>query len=522
MPGVLVAALGLVSCRSSRPPQDTPAPEQATSPRPAASTYYEIFVRSFQDTNGDGMGDLAGIRSRLPYLQALGIEGLWLTPIHPSPSYHGYDVTDYLGVSPQLGTLEDMQALIADAHHAGMEVIMDLVLNHTSSQHPWFVDAQSSPTAEHRNWYIWSDTDPGWRAPWPGGGPAWHATATGFFYGVFWEGMPDLDYRNPAVRAQMVGVARSWLQRGADGFRVDAARHLVESADGQLNDQPETHAFFGELRAAMDATAPRAWLVAEAWADRPTVRSYVGPDQFHRAFDFDLAGALVAAFNGHKPQLLADELTAAAPDWEHAATFVSNHDMGRLMDRLMGNEAAVKAVVTAWLMLPGKAFVYYGDEIGTRNSDAKGDRAYRSPMTWTPRGDFSTASPYLPASPMPQLNNVQTNMARADSLWALHRRLIHMRRSEPALRADGSMTLVPVPDGEVVVWVRGGAGQVRHLVVVNPQDVPVVVPPLRMEGRERAAWPAWNGGWKPGAPGADGAWVLGQVPASTTAVWRLE
>jgi len=197
---------------------------------------YEIFVRSFFDSDSDGTGDLAGIQAKLDYLDDLGVNLIWLTPIHPSPSYHGYDVTDYRAVNPELGTLEDFRSLAAAARRRGMRVILDLVVNHTSSRHPWFVASASSPVNDQRDWYVWRQDDPGWKQPWGHRSPVWHRRKSFYYYGIFWEGMPDLNLENPAVLKEVSGIIAFWLKQGASGFRLDAARHLVEEPDGALCD----------------------------------------------------------------------------------------------------------------------------------------------------------------------------------------------------------------------------------------------------------------------------------------------
>src|SRR5205085_5554719 len=228
---------------------------------------YEVFVRSFSDSDGDGKGDLAGLIKKLDYLNDgdpststdLGVDAIWLMPIFASPSYHGYDTTDYESINPAFGTSADFDAVIAAAHQRGIKVILDLVLNHTGSGHPWFVDSAASPASAHRNWYVWSATDPGWTPPWGGGGDTWHFLNGSYYYGVFFSGMPDLNYRSQAVGDEMKRIAKVWLDRGADGFRLDAARYLIENGSGGgQEDQPETHAFWKEFSAYVRSVKPSA------------------------------------------------------------------------------------------------------------------------------------------------------------------------------------------------------------------------------------------------------------------------
>ncbi|HWC65519.1 MAG TPA: alpha-amylase family glycosyl hydrolase, partial [Thermoanaerobaculia bacterium] len=282
----LAAAAVLLACVSAAP--DRPKITVPAAPPPALSAvpgrvFYEVFVRSFQDSDGDGIGDLGGLISRLDYLNdgnpdsatSLGVDGIWLMPVFRSPSYHGYDTADYETINPDYGSDADFRRLLDEAHRRGMKVIVDLVVNHTSAEHPWFVDAASSPSARHRDWYVWSPVDPGWTQPWGGATPTWHPLGGAFFYGVFWGGMPDLNFRNPEVRAEIERIAALWLARGVDGFRLDAARHLVEDGPGPLQtDTPETHAYWKEFAESVRAVKPDATLVGEIWSDTATIAPY--------------------------------------------------------------------------------------------------------------------------------------------------------------------------------------------------------------------------------------------------------
>ncbi|MFH1177468.1 MAG: alpha-amylase family glycosyl hydrolase, partial [Acidobacteriota bacterium] len=204
------------------------------------AVFYEIFVRSFADSNGDGNGDIEGLIAKLDYLNDgrpettadLGIEGIWLMPVFDSPSYHGYDTTDYEQINPDYGANEAFSRLCQEAHKRGIRVIVDFVVNHSGSGHPWFIESASSPVSPRRDWYVWSPSYLGWTQPWGGNYPTWHAKNGAYFYGVFWSGMPDLSFTNPAVRAEMKRLAALWLDRGVDGFRLDASRYLIETGPG--------------------------------------------------------------------------------------------------------------------------------------------------------------------------------------------------------------------------------------------------------------------------------------------------
>ena len=267
-------------------PREPCSAAEATAPRWwDEAVGYEIFVRSFQDSDGDGVGDLTGLTQRLDSLNDgdpgttddLGVDLLWLMPITESPSYHGYDVTEYRTVDAEYGTAEDLQVFLDAAHARGLRVVTDLVMNHSSKQHPWFLDAATGPDAAHRDWYVWSDTFLDWDRPW-GAGPTWHRATSGWYYALFWEGMPDLDYRSPAVQAEMAAVALHWLELGVDGFRLDAARYLVETGpgDGQADTEP-THACWRGMAATVAAAHPDALLVGEVWTDSAIVGTYFGP-----------------------------------------------------------------------------------------------------------------------------------------------------------------------------------------------------------------------------------------------------
>jgi alpha-amylase len=266
----------LLACTTPHPP---PAPAAASSPEVSkdrspeswahGAVFYEVFVRSFQDSNGDGKGDLRGLASRLDYLNDgdpergddLGVDAVWLMPVFASPSYHGYDTTDYETINKDYGSGDDFALLIREAHRRGIRVIIDLVLNHTSREHPWFLESASSPSSPKRDWYVWSPTDPHWKKPWDPSSETWHPLGGAYYYGLFWAGMPDLNYRTPAVREEMKRIAALWLGRGVDGFRLDAVRHLVENGPDEQVDQPETHAYLKEFAAYVRSVKPEAVLV---------------------------------------------------------------------------------------------------------------------------------------------------------------------------------------------------------------------------------------------------------------------
>src|SRR5215217_2948418 len=365
---------------------------------------YEVFVRSFYDSDGDGIGNLNGLSARLDYLNDgdpatdddLGVTCLWLMPIFASPSYHGYDVGDYEAIEPDYGTMDDFARFLALAHRRGLRVILDLPLNHTSNQHPWFQEAFRDPSSPHRDWYIWSAVDPGY--PGPAGQTVWHKSPVRdeYYYGLFGEGLPDLNYRNPAVTEMVRTISRFWLSKGVDGFRLDAIKHMIEDGKTQEN-TPETHAWLRDYRTFLDAEFPEALTIGEIFnAGASVLEPYYDPEQLHSYFQFEIAGQLLnAAHSGDGGSLVytIEDALAKQPS-QPFATFLTNHDQTRTMTVLAGDVAEAKLAATALLTLPGLPFIYYGEEIGMRGE--KPDERLRTPMQWTAgaAGGFTTGQPW--------------------------------------------------------------------------------------------------------------------------------
>jgi alpha-glucosidase len=441
---------------------------------------YQIYPRSFQDSDKDGIGDLQGIRARLDHIVTLGADALWLSPIYPSPMDDGgYDVSDYTDVDPIFGDLAQFDSLVEEAHARGLKVLMDVVPCHTSIEHPWF--------AEHPDWYIWSDRDgprTNWRAAF--GGSAWSRDERSgrWYLHSFYPEQPDLDWRNPEVRDAMADVLRFWLARGVDGFRLDAIDRLLK--DAQFRDDPPAtrppdlpghpdhvaleHHFsrnapdVGEALAALREGAGDAFLVGEVYLPSSGLQPYL--DHLDVAFAFELfhapwdAGSVRAAIEA-----------ASGVD---VAWVLSNHDFARLPDRVGPANERLAAMLA--LTLPGPVFVYQGDEIGMRNgphADPPRDRAgrdpFRSPMCWdaaAPFGGFGEAEPWLPVACPPE-GGVAQQERDPGSLLHLYRELIALRH-----RLRGPVELLDAADG-VVAYRRG--------------DVLVA---LNLAGEERAAPPA--------------------------------
>ncbi len=502
--GGALALLVLVSlgCTASRPPAATAPPKE--HPRALGSwangvVFYEVFVRSFQDSNGDGKGDLPGLISRLDYLNDgkpetssdLGVDALWLMPVFASPSYHGYDTTDYERVNPDYGTNEDLTRLCTEAHRRGMHVIVDLVVNHTSNQHPWFIDSASSPDSPKRDWYVWSPTDLGWAQPWNAAGSSWHKKNGAYYYGLFWAGMPDLNLRTPAVRAEAKRIAEFWLARGVDGFRLDAARHLIETGpgDGQ-SDSAETHAFWKEFAAYVRSVRPDAVLVGEAWTETPKIAPYYGAtdvvprgDQLALNFDFPLAKQVVQGVNMGEALGIAQTLREIADAYPPGATdvpFLTNHDMRRVASVFKGDPGKLRSAAAVLLTLPGTPFLYYGEEIGLLNGTADGDEAKRTPMPWngTAGGGFTTGKPWYRFAPGQETTNVAAQTGDPRSLLSHYRQWIRARHASPALSRGGIRVISG--QGPVLAFVRT-QGQERVLLIHNLGSEPQAVS-LEVEG----------------------------------------
>jgi glycosidase len=488
-----ICLAALAACAAPRAPQPGPpaGTPSAISRHDLAgwapgAVFYEVFVRSFQDSNGDGKGDLQGLIARLDYLNDgnpatttdLGIDALWLMPVFASPSYHGYDTTDYETINPDYGTNADFTRLLEEAHRRGIRVIVDLVLNHTSAKHPWFVESASSPSSPRRDWYVWSATDPGWAQPWNANGRSWHPNQGAWFYGLFWQGMPDLNFRTPAVRDEAKRIARLWLARGVDGFRLDAARHLVETGpgDGQ-SDSPETHQFWKEFAAAVRAARPDAVLIGEAWTETPIVATYYGStdrvpggDELPLNFDFKLAERLVEGARTGEARGIVEKLREVQARYPAGATdvpFLTNHDQRRLATELQGDPGKLRSAAAALLTLPGTPFLYYGEEVGLEGgNEADGDVAKRTPMPWdaTASGGFTTGTPWCPFAPGRDHASVAAQTADPGSLLSHYRMLIHARHGSPAL-AHGSLQLLS-ESGPVLAFVRSTPDQ-RVVVAIN-------------------------------------------------------
>jgi maltose alpha-D-glucosyltransferase/alpha-amylase len=475
---------------------------------------YEVYVRGFMDSNGDGNGDLRGLEDRLDYLRDLGIDCLWLMPIYASPlKDDGYDISDYRAIHPSIGVVEDFESLTQAAHARGIRIIADLVVNHTSDQHAWFQSARSDPDSPYRDYYVWSDTDTKYRgvriifqdteqSNW-----TWDNVARKYYWHRFFSHQPDLNFDNPAVRREMLDIMKFWLDRGIDGFRVDAVPYLIEREGTSCENLPETHVFLKEMRSFVEANYPGALLIAEANQWPTDLLPYFGNgDEFQMAFNFPLMPRMFMAIRREDRMPIVDIMAQMPeiPEGCQWALFLRNHDeltlemvtdderdymyneyakdkrmrinMGirrRLAPLMENGRRQIELLYNMLFGLPGTPVLYYGDEIGMGDNIYLGDRnGVRTPMQWS--GDrnagFSRANPsslYQPIILDPiyhyQAINVESQSASPHSLLSYLRRLIRIRKSLPVF-GRGDLTFIACPNQRVVAYVRSLGEQVVLLI----------------------------------------------------------
>ena len=444
---------------------------------------YQVYPRSFADSDGDGVGDLRGIATRLDHLADLGVEALWLSPFYPSPmADFGYDVADYCDVDPRFGTLADFDALVAAAHDRGLRVVVDWVPNHTSDRHPWFADGA------RRSWYVWRDRPPNaWRTQFRHDSPAWSRDAgSGQWYlHSFLPQQPDLNWDEPAVEAAMHDVLRFWLRRGVDGFRIDVVYRIAKDPElrdnepGRRHDQdwPTIHPRLRAIRAVLEEFGADRMAVGELYL--PTQRdlaAYVtSGDELHLAHNFFL---LAAPWDAAVYRATIAEWQQLLEPGAWAAWCLGNHDHPRLATRLGPARARVAALLL--VTLRGTPFIYQGDELGLQDVpippaavvDVDGRDPERAPLPWAapsaagPGAGFTTGTPWLPITPDAERVNVAAQAARPDSMLALYRELLGLRRAEPALRTGAQRWLEAGPD--VLAYERGE----RFVVALNFASTP--------------------------------------------------
>ncbi len=467
--------------------------------------FMEIFVRGYQDSDGDGVGDLRGLTSRLDYLQALGVTGLWLMPVTQSQDRdHGYATSHFRSIEREYGSLADFDELLRQAHARGIGVVIDYLVNHGSYAHATFQQAKSSPDSAYRSWYIWSDEQPqGWdiwdKNPWywVGAQPWLHkgevkdlpkppAGARDFFFGTFGPHMPDFNLRNPDVVRWHEDNLRFWLNRGLDGFRLDAVPHMIENNAKDWNDQPESRALTKHFYKLI-SSYPNRFTVCEATAEPA---AYSSEDVCGSAFAFGLERAIMEALKQEAPdavQRIADFFKTRP---HRMATMLANHDIfagQRVWDQLKGDQARYKLAAASYLLQPGIPFIYYGEEVGMAgNMNLPGDEPIRGPMSWDggkPNAGFSTAkTTFRPASPNAATNNALAQRADPASLWHHYKALIALRKSHAALQS-GSYEAVQV-DGPVLSFVRR-TGNDAVLVALNYSSQPA---PLQRSEKLSELW----------------------------------
>jgi alpha-glucosidase len=463
--------------------------------------FYQIYPRSFQDSNADGVGDIAGIIDRLPYLRSLGVDAVWLSPIFPSPmADFGYDISDYTGIDPLFGTMEDFDALIDAAHASGLKVILDLVPNHTSDRHPWFMASRSSRDDPKRDWYIWRDPAPDGGAPnnWLSefGGSAWEydATTRQYFYHAFLARQPDLNWRNPEVRHAIHDVMRFWLSKGVDGFRVDVIWHLIKDAQFRDNppnpnfkpgrppyerilplhstDQAEVHEVIAQMRRVIDEFDSRG-LIGEIYLPLERLVAYYGKnlEGAHLPFNFAL---LSAPWDARGIEKIIFEYESVLPPGAWPNWVLGNHDRPRVASRV-GREQARPAAMLL-LTLRGTPTLYYGDEIGMRQVAIAPDQVRdpfeknvpglgmgrdgcRTPMQWnaTPYAGFSTATPWLPVADDFSHENVVNLDADSRSILSLYKALIGLRKKVPQLVSGDYVPIAA--QGDLLLFRRQSEGR---------------------------------------------------------------
>jgi alpha-amylase len=428
--------------------------------------FIEIFVRAYQDSNGDGIGDLRGITQRLDYLKALGVKGIWLMPINPSQDGdHGYSVSDYRDIDAAYGNLADFDELIKQAHARGIGVIMDYVINHSAANNPVFLQSASSADNPYRDWYVWEKQAPaGWNIF---DNNPWHVTNHGAYLAQFNKMMPDFNFKNPQVKKFHLDDMRFWLNRGVDGFRFDAVTHLIENGPDAWYDQAGGYAVMGEVYKTLNAEYRNRYFVCEATNN---AEKYAGPDVCGHAFALGYQYALIDAARGKRKGIkrVASYFSDAGPEM---ATMLSNHDLfagERLWDQVNGNQAQYRLAAATYLLQPGTPFIYYGEEIGmAANANLQGDPKLRIPMSWS--GDnnsgFSKAKPFRAWSSNLAKQNLDSQSKTPDSLLAFYHDMLGLRNRYPSL-SQGSYEHA-FTQGEVMGFQRQWQGGERALVLIN-------------------------------------------------------
>jgi len=422
--------------------------------------FYEIFVRSFADSDGDGIGDFQGIIDHINYLNDnnpntntdLGIGGIWLMPMMESSSYHGYDVEDYYSVEQDYGTISDFQRLLDTCHAHGINVIIDLVINHCSNKNPWYIKSAQND-AKYANWFRWDANPPTDLGPW--GQTLWHwnSTKQSYYYGLFWSGMPDLNYEEPAVFEEVKKITKYWLDMGVDGFRLDAIKYLDEG-NNSVENTPETFNILYELRNYVESINPDAFMVGEVWDATSKILPYVSDTTLNSCFDFDLAGRITSAVSNNNISGLQQHLEFIQSVYPRSqySTFLTNHDQDRIYS-VLNDVAKMKLAASVYLSLPGIPFVYYGEEIALTGT---GDHLnIRTPMQWNgnSQAGFTSATPWRGFAQDYKINNVMLQQLDSESIWNHYHKWINLRNNYDALKT-GIYWPVLYDNSELLSYIR--------------------------------------------------------------------
>ena len=435
------------------------------------AVFYEIFVRSFYDSNADGVGDLQGIIQKLDYLNDgnpntdtdLGITALWLMPIFPSPSYHGYDVTDYRNIDEEYGTMNDFKALITAAHARGIKIVIDFVGNHTSDQHPWFTASASNESK--RDWYLWNSNKPSYNGPW--GQEVWHERNSSYYYGVFWGGMPDLNYTNQEVTNEIKNTLRFWKEEvGVDGFRIDAVKHWIENGDQQEN-TAATLAWWRDLYVFQKSLDPGLMMVGEAWTSTQNIAPY-SDKRLDYCFEFDLSYALIDGINNQTNSGLKSKMSEIISTYEtnQYGTFLTNHDQDRSFYRFGMDDRKAKLAARILLSLPGVPYIYYGEEVGMLGQ--KPDEDIRRPMQWTSSANagFSSTQPWHPLNNNYANYNVANQQLESESIWSQYQIWIKQRTRNTALRS-GNYDFIESNNSRMFSYLRADSESNTAFAVIH-------------------------------------------------------
>jgi glycosidase len=425
----------------------------------------EIFVRSYKDSDGDGIGDFKGLTSQLDYIADLGVEGIWLMPFSESSDKdHGYEVVDYRSIESDYGTREDFDEFLAQAHARGIGVIADYLINHSSGDNPVFIDSDNNAGGK-RDWYMWQSSNPGW-TNWSGD-PSWHQGTYGYYYGIFQSNMPDYNFGNQEVVDFHYNNLRYWLNAGMDGFRFDAMTHLVENGPNQWAGQPENAAImYGIQQLVMEDYSNRFMICEDSSDSLAAAQS----DFCGSAFSFYLNMDIMRSVNAGSTSgtYIVDWLQQGR--LSSMGLLLANHDYfagTRVFEQFAGNEAKYRLAAATLLTLPGQPFVYYGEEVGMgHTANSGGDYLLRAPMSWTADGGFSTGTPYRAHAHNTNTYNAAQQMADDNSIYHHYKKLIQLRKATPALR-EGDIEVLH--EGEVLAYRRSLADS-NVLVVLNYSD----------------------------------------------------